>query len=68
MVLCKENPQLHDATREGALRLDRLPNSDEAALGRGLINRDGQVGGCSMSAIPPKADVCSALTHVRYGP
>jgi hypothetical protein len=21
-----------------------------------------------MSALPPKADICSALTHVRYGP
>jgi hypothetical protein len=21
-----------------------------------------------MSALPPKADICSALAHVRYGP
>ena len=22
----------------------------------------------AMSALPPKADICSALTHVRFGP
>jgi hypothetical protein len=37
-------------------------------LGRVLINRDEQVGGCSMSALPPKADMCVAKTDVCFGP
>jgi hypothetical protein len=37
-------------------------------LGRVLINLDGQVGGCSMSVLPPKADIRSAKWHVRFGP
>jgi hypothetical protein len=55
------------ATKE--LRVSILKDFEEYfELRTVVINEIGQPPGWSMSALPPKADICSAINDVRFGP
>ena len=38
------------------------------ATAKADIGKTGRSRHQAMSALPPKADICSAIAHVRYGP